>query len=122
MQAPPVQDEERPATSSKTAKEGPAPVRQAPPVQLKARSAISLKEALKEARSWTWKTMPADPPFWLEALPVFLEVYAGKAVLTRAFRKAGWVTLPPIEKEISAEVPTGVDITDKDMLQRSSGG
>ena len=86
-------------------------------MQLKARSSISLKEALKEARSWTWQTMPEDPPFWLEALPVFLEVYAGKAVLTRSFRKAGWVTLPPVEKEVSAEVPTGVDITKNEMFR-----
>lgn len=45
------------------------------------------------------------------------EIFAGKVVLTKAMRAAGFAVLPPIEIERNDEVPFSVDITSDSVLK-----
>ena len=42
--------------------------------------------------------------------PWFLEMFAGKAWLTRAMKKAGWSTLPPVEINVEGDTLASADL------------
>ena len=52
----------------------------------------------------SWAEVPDQPPVSLQPRSVFLEVFSGKAWLTRAMRKQGWLALPPIDIVVDGDV------------------
>ena len=64
----------------------------------------------------------ARRPFWgsfelPQGRQFFIEIFAGKAVLTRAIAKQGINTLPPIEIDTNEFVSEAVDLTDAKVMQ-----
>ena len=54
----------------------------------------------------------------MKARSVFLEVFSGKAGLTKAMRRRGWSVLPPIDIVVEGEVLAKTNILDPNVLQR----
>ena len=55
----------------------------------------------------SWDDVPEEVPQDMLHLQFFVEVFAGKAHLTRAVRRKGkFAVLPPIEVDASEEFPT----------------
>lgn len=61
---------------------------------------------------WCWGSLqlPKSGKF-------FLEIFAGEAVLTRAFQALNFPTLPPIELTANQFVPSSTDVTNEDVLR-----
>ena len=66
----------------------------------------------------SWAEVPDQPLFSLRPRSVFLEVFSGKAWLTRAMRKRGWLVLPPIDIVIEGDVLTPANILDPVVMQK----
>ena len=65
---------------------------------------------------WTsWDDVPQDPHAVADQGPYFLELFAGKAGLTRAVQQAGVPVLPPVDIVQSEFVPAPRDILDVDF-------
>ena len=60
----------------------------------------------------TWDEVPDVPTAAHKKQKWFMEVFAGKAWLTRALRKAGWSTLPPVEINVEGDTLASADLLD----------
>ena len=60
----------------------------------------------------TWDEVPSVPTAAHKKQKWFVEVFAGKAWLTRAMRKAGWSTLPPVEINVEGDTLASADLLD----------
>ena len=50
--------------------------------------------------------------------PWFLEIFAGKAWLTRAMKKACWSTLPPVEINVGGDTLASADLLDPALRRK----
>ena len=66
----------------------------------------------------TWDEVPDHPTAAHKLQPWFLEVFAGKAWLTRAMRKAGWSTLPPVEINVEGDTLASADLLDPALRKK----
>ena len=66
----------------------------------------------------SWAEVPDQPPVSLQPRSVFLEVFSGKAWLTRAMRKQGWLALPPIDIVVDGDVLEPANILDPVIMQK----
>ena len=67
------------------------------------------------ARFTDWAQVPAAPTAEMLSRPWFLEVFSGKAWLTRAMRRRGWGILPPIDIVLEGDVAAVADVTDPQL-------
>ena len=65
----------------------------------------------------TWDEVPDAPTAAHKRANWFLEVFAGKAWLTRAMRKAGWSTLPPVEIIVEGDTLASADLLDPKLRE-----
>ena len=70
----------------------------------------------------TWDEVPDVPTAAYKKQKWFMEVFAGKAWLTRALREAGWSTLPPVEINVEGDTLASADLLDPSLRQRSKTG
>ena len=66
----------------------------------------------------SWEQVPLFPPREMKVRPVFLEFFAGKAWLTKAMQKKGWLVLPPIDIVVDGEVRFPTDILDPLVMEK----
>ena len=66
----------------------------------------------------SWADVPAIPPQDLPRGSVFVEVFSGKAWLTRAMRRRGWSVLPPIDIVVDGDVLAPADILDPGLMAK----
>ena len=66
----------------------------------------------------SWEQVPLFPPREMKVRTVFLEIFAGKAWLTRAMQKKGWLVLPPIDIVVDGEVRFPTDILDPLVMEK----
>ena len=63
-----------------------------------------------------WSLVPRDPDLLLSLGPWCLEIFSGKAGVTRALKQKGLRVLPPIDITVEGEVREPVDILDADLF------
>ena len=66
----------------------------------------------------TWDEVPDIPTAAHRLRPWFLEMFAGKAWLTRAMKKAGWSTLPPVEINVGGDTLASADLLDPALRRK----
>ena len=82
------------------------------------RSRSPRRSVTDAARFTDWAQVPAAPTAEMLAKPWFLEVFSGKAWLTRAMRKRGWNVLPPIDIVIEGDVLAAADVCDPALCSK----
>jgi hypothetical protein len=96
----------------------PANERSEPRQQAHASSAMPIRIFDQTLLYKHWDDVPSFPPLAMRARSVFLEVFSGKAGLTRAMRRRGWLVLPPIDIVVEGEVLSATNILDPKVMQK----
>ena len=66
----------------------------------------------------TWDEVPDVPTAAHKLRPWFVEIFAGKARFTRAMKKAGWSTLPPVEINVEGDNLASADLLDPALRRK----
>ena len=96
----------------------PANDRSKPGQQVPTASALLIRSFDQTLLFKSWEDVPMLPPLEMSVRSVFAEVFSGKAGLTRAMRRHGWLVLPPIDIVVEGEVLSATNILDPVVLQK----
>ena len=66
----------------------------------------------------SWEEVPDEVPDWATGWFIFLEIFAGKAGVTRAVRSEGTIVLPPVDIVLSKEVVSVTNLEDEKVWQK----